>query len=416
MGLYEETRERFEKGMRSGRADTLKVIASVVLSRLRANQEKLGRMKERYRRIKEGAVERLEELVEQARDSLRAVGCEVFEARTGEEAVRYLLDQLEGEGVVVKSKSNTLKELDLLERLEGRGVEVVETDLGDRIIQLSGEEPLHPVGPAVHLTLEEVAGALSREVGRELPPDVEEIVRASRLRLRERILGARVALTGANAIAAEEGAIGLVENEGNISLITRLPERHLAVAGIDKIVPTLEEAATVMKTCEAFLTVTGAYYSFIKGPSRTADVMGIEQFGMHGAKEVHVVLLDGWRREAVRRGMGELLYCCNCGACLSVCPVLLETAHAFSSRVGAGPIGVVRTWFVLGPEEAIRAGLFACTGCGACREICPGSIDFPRLIERLRREACSRGLTLPPHSSLAENILRVGNPFGERPG
>ncbi|MEM3011995.1 MAG: LUD domain-containing protein, partial [Candidatus Hadarchaeales archaeon] len=288
MGLYEETRERFGREMKSGRADTLKVIASVVLSRLRADEGKLRRMKERYRGIKEEAVGRLEELVGQAKDSLRAVGCEVFEARTGGEAVEYLLKQTEGEKVVVKSKSNTLKELDLLERLEEKGVEVVETDLGDRIIQLAGEEPLHPVGPAVHLTLEEVARSLSKEVGRELPADVEEIIRASRGKLRERILGARVGLTGANAIAAEEGAVGLVENEGNISLITRLPEKHLAVAGIEKIVPTLEEAATVMKTCETFLTVTGAYHSFIKGPSRTADVMGIEQFGMHGAKEVHV--------------------------------------------------------------------------------------------------------------------------------
>lgn len=414
MDLYEETRERFGREMKSGRADTLKVIASVVLSRLRADEGKLRRMKERYRRIKEEAVGRLEELVGQAKDSLRAVGCEVFEARTGGEAVEYLLKQTEGEKVVVKSKSNTLKELDLLERLEEEGVEVVETDLGDRIIQLAGEEPLHPVGPAVHLTLEEVARSLSKEVGRELPADVEEIIRASRGKLRERILGARVGLTGANAIAAEEGAVGLVENEGNISLITRLPEKHLAVAGIEKIVPTLEEAATVMKTCETFLTVTGAYHSFIKGPSRTADVMGIEQFGMHGAKEVHVVLLDGWRREAARMGLEEVLYCCNCGACLSVCPVLLETAHAFSSKVGAGPIGVVRTWFVLGPEEAVRAGLFACTGCGACREICPGSIDFPSIIERLRAETCARGLVLPPHASVAENIRRTGNPFGEK--
>ncbi|MEM0359471.1 MAG: LUD domain-containing protein [Candidatus Hadarchaeales archaeon] len=414
MGLYEETRERLERGMKDGRTETLKVIASVVLSRLRADEGKLRRMKERYRKIKEGAVGRLEELVGLAKDSLRAVGCEVFEARKGEEAVEYLLKQIGEERMVVKSKSNTLKELELVEKLERRGVEVVETDLGDRIIQLAGEEPLHPVGPAVHLTLEEVARALSREVGRELPADVEEIIKASRERLRERILGARVGLTGANAIAAEEGAVGLVENEGNISLITRLPEKHLAVAGIEKIVPTMEEAVTVMKTCETFLTVVGAYHSFIKGPSRTADVMGIEQLGMHGAKEVHVVLLDGWRREAVRMGLEEVLYCCNCGACLSVCPVLLETAHAFSSKVGAGPIGVVRTWFVLGPEEAIRAGLFACTGCGACREICPGSIDFPKIIERLRGKTCARGLVLPPHTSIAENIRSTGNPFGEK--
>ncbi|MEM2783022.1 MAG: LUD domain-containing protein, partial [Candidatus Hadarchaeales archaeon] len=298
MGLYEETRERLERGMKDGRTETLKVIASVVLSRLGADEGKLRRMKERYRKIKEGAVGRLEELVGLAKDSLRAVGCEVFEARKGEEAVEYLLKQIGEERMVVKSKSNTLKELELVEKLERRGVEVVETDLGDRIIQLAGEEPLHPVGPAVHLTLEEVARALSREVGRELPADVEEIIKASRERLRERILGARVGLTGANAIAAEEGAVGLVENEGNISLITRLPEKHLAVAGIEKIVPTMEEAVTVMKTCETFLTVVGAYHSFIKGPSRTADVMGIEQLGMHGAKEVHVVLLDGWRREA----------------------------------------------------------------------------------------------------------------------
>lgn len=411
--LYESVRDRFKSEIGKEVINTLNVVLEVINGRLRENWEKLTRLKEKYRGIKERSIDGLDELVKTAQESLKKVGCEVFLAEKARDAVDYVLSQAGGEEMIVKSKSNTINELGLVEYLKNRGTKVIETDLGDRIIQLTGEIPLHPTGPAIHILVEDIAEAFSREVGSKVEPEADEIMRVAREGLREKILASNVGLTGANVISAEEGSIGLIENEGNISLITRLPKKHIVVAGIDKIVPNLEDAVIVLKTAEAFLTITGAYSSFIKGPSRTADIMGIERFGMHGAKEVHVVLLDDWRTKAMKNGLEEILYCCNCGACLASCPIFRETGRAFTSKVGVGPMGLVRTFFIFGAVDAIESGLFTCTGCGACKEICPGSINFPEIIEKLRSLTIRQGLVLPPHLRIINSILEKSNPFDE---
>ncbi len=374
---------------------------------------KLKKLSEKYRQIKEYSIKNLDELVKIAKENLEKNNCQVFLAKTAEDAKKYVLKETEGVDLITKSKSTTAKECGIIKALEEKGITVIETDLGDRIIQLSGEEPSLPVGPGVHIPLTKVAEVFTKEVGYEVKPDFEPIRQAARANMREKMLQGKICLTGANAIGAEDGIIGLIENEGNISLITRLADKHIAVAGIDKIVPDWESATTIIKSMEQYLEITGTYTSFIKGPSRTADLQGINVLGMHGAQEVHVVLVDDWRTRAKNAGFEELLYCTNCSACFFACTAVLAGGLAYGSEAVKGGIGIVRSAFSEGIEAAVRNGLFMCVGCKACIELCPGRIDVAGMLERLRAIAVEQGYGVPPHLKIAENMEKYENPFGE---
>nr|MDO8075821.1 LUD domain-containing protein [Candidatus Freyarchaeota archaeon] len=380
-----------------------------------AKMPQLRKLSEKYRKIKEYSIANLDELVKTAKENLEKNDCQVFLAKTAEDAKNYVLEETEGVDLITKSKSTTAKECGIVKALEERGVTIIETDLGDRIIQLTGEEPSLPVGPGVHVPLDKVAEAFSRDVGYKVEPDFDPIRIAARANMREKMLQGKVCLTGANAIGAEDGIIGLIENEGNISLITRLADKHIAVAGIDKIVPDWESATTIIKSMEAYLDICGSYTSFIKGPSRTADLQGINVLGMHGAQEVHVVLVDDWRTRAKNAGFEELLYCTNCSACFFACTAVLSGGLAYGSDVVKGAIGILRSAFSEGIEAAVRNGLFMCNGCRACVELCPGRIDTPGMIERLRAVAVEQGYGVPAHLRVSENISKYENPFGEPP-
>lgn len=373
----------------------------------------LKKLSESYRRIKEYSINNLEELVKIAKENLEKNDNHVFLAKTAEEAKNYVLKETEGVDLITKSKSTTAKECGITKALEERGVTIVETDLGDRIIQLGKEEPSIPMGPAVHVNLDRVAEIFSKDLGYKVEPDFEPIRIAARKNMREKMLQGKLCLTGANAIGAEDGIIGLIENEGNISIITRLADKHIAVAGIDKIVPDWESATTIIKSMEAFLDICGSYTSFIKGPSRTADLQGINVLGMHGAQEVHVVLVDDWRTRAKNSGFEELLYCTNCSACFFACTAVLAGGLAYGSEDVKGGIGIVRSAFANGIEDAVKNGLFMCIGCKACTELCPGKIDIAGMIEKLRAIAIEQGYGVPSHLKIAENMKKFENPFGE---
>ncbi|MGQ9720549.1 MAG: LUD domain-containing protein [Candidatus Jordarchaeum sp.] len=373
----------------------------------------LKKLSESYRRIKEYSINNLEELVKIAKENLEKNNNHVFIAKTAEDAKKYVLKETEGVDLITKSKSTTAKECGITKALEERGVTIIETDLGDRIIQIGKEEPSLPIGPAVHVTLGRVAEIFSKDLGYEVEPDFEPIRIAARKNMREKMLQGKTCLTGANAIGAEDGIIGLIENEGNISLITRLADKHIAVAGIDKIVPDWESATTIIKSMESFLDICGSYTSFIKGPSRTADLQGINVLGMHGAQEVHVVLVDDWRTRAKNSGFEELLYCTNCSACFFACTAVLAGGLAYGSEDVKGGIGVVRSAFTDGIEDAVKNGLFMCIGCKACTELCPGRIDIASMIERLRAIAIEQGFGVPSHIKIAEYMDKYENPFGE---
>ena len=407
---FEQVMEMVQRGIET--IGDVKVAFSVGYTGRIMKNTRIEPLKAEFIDLKKEIVKNLDKLIDQAVENLKGKFCEVCVAKTREEAMAYILKELEGEKLVVKSKTNTGKEIGLVKQIEAKGIEIVETDIGDRIIQLSGEHPSLPIGPAVHLMPDYIAKVFSKYYNTPVAPDPREIVKVGRTELRKQILASNVGITGANVIVAEEGSIGLIENEGNISLITRLPRKHIAIAGIDKIVPTWKDAITVLRVMEATFDLRGAYCSFIKGPSGTGDIQGIEILGMHGAQEVHVVLVDDYRTKALERGFGELLYCINCGRCFLACPII-QTAgiEIFLTEVATGPIGLVKAAMIKGIDAAVAAGLWLCSGCNRCKELCPADIDIPGMIEKLREEAIKSGQILPEHQKMLESIQKHDNPF-----
>jgi L-lactate dehydrogenase complex protein LldG len=387
---------------------------AAVLRRQTARMDLKG-AQEKFRKIKEYSIENLEKLIQQAKASLEKNSCKVHICAKADEAIKLVTELSEGEEFVLKSKSNEVKELGLPEALESEGIKVIETDLGDRALQLTGDKPFHAQGPAVLVPAVKIAEAFSKNLGETIRPVPPDIVAAARKGFRDLFFKAKVGITGANAIAAE-GAIVLVENEGNISNITRLCDRHIVVAGINKIVPTFEDAFHIARTNEHFLGILGTYISVIAGPSRTRDISGLEVLGVHGAKEVHVVLVDDWRTRAKQEGFEESLYCVHCSSCFYDCPVFRQVGSDYGYKFkNFGGIGVVHTAFQKGLKEAARAGLFACTVCKGCVDKCPGKIDTLGMILKLRRRAIDEGIKPPIYDATTKNIEKTGNIFSLSP-
>ncbi len=336
---------------------------------------------------KEYAIGHLAELVDQSVARLQENGFIVFRARTAGEAVDYILKLVQG-GSVVKSKSNAVKEIGLVDALEAAGVTVVETDLGDRICQMGSIPASHPIGPALHVPVQKVAELFAAETGQPVPPVPEEIVKVARETLRQRFFEAKVGLSGANAICADTGSVVVMENEGNIRNVTNLPPVHIIVAGIEKIVPTLEDGIKVARVAGLYGMGLdfATYVSVISGPSRTHAVEGKVVHGLQGPGEVHIVLLEEGRWEAIKEGFAESLYCINCGSCLGRCPVYGELGERYGYKYFGG-IGVIRTAFNNSLEKALEAGLTLCLNCRKCVAACPVHINTPGMIQRLRERA-----------------------------
>ncbi|MHA1130359.1 MAG: LUD domain-containing protein [Candidatus Helarchaeota archaeon] len=410
--MFDEIMEKVQSGIED--VKDLKLTLTVGYTGKIMDNKRVDPLKPEFIELKKEIVKNLDKLVDEAIENLKAHFFTVFLAKTREEAIEYILKEVEGEKMVVKSKTNTGKEIGLSKTLEAKGIEVIETDIGDRIIQISKELPGIPIGPAAHLDPTFIAEVFSKYYNVSIKPEAAEIVKVGREKLRKQILDANVGLTGANVVVAEEGSIGLMENEGNISLITRLPQKHIAIAGIDKVVPTWKDSITVLRVMEAAFNLRGAYCSFIKGPSGTADIRGLEVLGMHGAQEVHLILVDDYRSKAKERGFEELLYCINCGRCWMACPIIQQAGvEMFFTDVATGPIGLVKAAMIKGINAAVAAGLYLCSGCNRCKELCPANIDIPGMIEKLREEAIKTGLILPEHQKLLESIQNYNNPFGK---
>lgn len=354
------------------------------------------------RAIKAQAIARLPDLVAQFKEEAEKAGAVVYDPVDAEGAALQVLGIIQARGAqrAVKSKSMLTEEIGLNRVLGAAGIDVVETDLGEWIIQLAGERPSHFVGPAIHKTREEIAALFSRTLGREIPPDPETLVQVARQQLRQAFISADVGISGANIAIADTGTLVIVTNEGNARLVTTLPPIHIAVVGIEKIVPDLMSAATILKylpKSAAGQKIT-SYVSFITGPSRTADIEMTLTTGVHGPKELHIVLVDNGR-ERLRADdeFREALHCVKCGACLNVCPVFrIVGGHVFG-HVYNGGIGAVLTAFLHGMNEAVDP-LQLCTTCHRCVDVCTSGIDIPRLVVALRRRAVEqRGLSTMDH-------------------
>jgi iron-sulfur cluster protein len=366
-------------------------------------------------------LERLPELVEQFTQRLEAVGGKVHFARDAA-AARDIIAQIcwnagssrsdGGRMVVTKVKSMAAEEIELNPYLEALGMEVVETDLGERMVQLTHTHPSHLIAPAIHLTKEDAANVFGTE------PTVEAIQQHARQSLRQKFIDAAVGISGANMAIAETGTIVLVTNEGNADLTTTLPPVHIALFGIDKLVATLDDAVAVLRMLPRSGTgqVMTSYVNWITGPSRSADIEQSLTIGVHGPREMHCVILDNGREEMRADPVfHDALTCIRCGACSNACPPFMAVGGHQFGHIYNGPIGLVLTPFHHGLEAADLPNTL-CTQCNACQEICPVDIPLPRQIlehrkkgrKSLRKKAV---LGLWKRPELADRVLRAGAPF-----
>lgn len=348
-------------------------------------------MRQRGHDIRAGAMERLEEHLGQFERAAAANGIHVVHAATAEDACRYIVSLAKriGATTAVKSKSMVTEEIHLNHALETAGVRPIETDLGEYIAQLNGQPPFHLTAPVIHLSREEIGRVLTEKLGVPFTSDPRELTMLARDALRREFMRARLGVSGANFLVAESGSIVLVTNEGNGRMCTTLPARegprvHVAVTGIEKVVPTFKDAAHLLRLLGRSSTgqrIT-VYTTFIQGPRRDEP---------SGPDEVHVVLLDNGRRSMLRDShLREALFCIRCGACSNVCPVYNRVGgHAYQS-VYNGPIGSVWSPALWNTEQAATLP-FASSLCGACADICPVKIDIHHALLWQRRLAVDRG-------------------------
>ncbi len=338
------------------------------------------------RRIKEEAIAHLDELIVELTRKLEERGCAVFAAACADEARDYIVDVARKAGArrVVKGKSMTTEEIGLNPALEQAGMEVLETDLGEYIVQLRREPPSHIITPAIHLSKEDIGELFHEKFGVPYTPEPEKLTAEARARLREGFLGADVGITGVNFAIAETGTLIVVENEGNGRMSSTMPDVFIAVMGIEKVIPRLSDVPHFLEVLAR--TATGqkltTYTNFISGPRRAGEP--------DGPREMHLVILDNGRSAMLADPvMREALYCIRCGACLNVCPVYRHIGgHAYRSPY-PGPIGSIVSPNLIGPSTAALP--FASTLCGACKEVCPVRIDIPRILLHLRwKETSSR--------------------------
>ncbi len=320
-----------------------------------------------------------------------ATGAEVLWARDGAEVSRLVVDIARRHGVskAVKSKSMLSEEAQLNEALAAAGIRPVETDLGEYIVQLAGETPSHIIAPAVHKTIGEVEALFAKEHGRPLETrtsaDIPAMAQEARAVLRQHFLSAEMGISGANFLIAETGSAALVTNEGNGRMVTTLPRIHVVITGIEKIVPTLEDFATLMRLLPRSATgqAISNYVSLLTGTKRDGD--------HDGPEKTIFILVDNGRANLLGSDYQDMLRCIRCGACMNHCPVYFSLGGHAYGWVYPGPMGSVLTPLFTGIENALDLP-HASTGCNQCGAVCPVDIPLPTLMHRLREEQNERGL------------------------
>ena len=366
------------------------------------SEERVPKILEHYEYLKDLAnevkearkrsISRLDELIDQLLESAKKVGVKTFLAETPEDAREYIAGIVGKGKLIVLSKSMVAEEVGLREYLEERGNEVWETDLGQLLIQLEESKPMHTIAPAIHMTVNRAAELVRRKLRLDIPdnPKAEDIVAAVRRFLREKFINADYGISGANAVAADTAAIVLVENEGNIRLVTGLPPRHIIITGIEKIVENLDIAvkqALVQAAYGALYPPT--YINIIAGPSSTADIEHTRVYGAHGPREVYLVLLDNGRMKARGTPLEEQLRCVRCGKCQWECPVWRHTANYWGGPVYGGPMGINWTAITSSTETAGALAML-CLQCKRCDAVCPVEIPISSIIRWLKKQYAQR--------------------------
>jgi len=348
-------------------------------------------LRDSARDIKNHVLAHLDLYLEHYETKVREAGGHVHFARTAEEACATIVDICKAQGArtVTKGKSMVSEEIGLNAAIEAAGMEAIETDLGEYIIQLRGEAPSHIIAPAVHLTKEQVEQDF-RRIHTHLDPErdltqAESLLTEARMVLRKRFLEADVGITGANFLVAETGTSIIVTNEGNGDLTQTLPRVHIVVASIEKIVPTLEDAAQILRVLGRSATGQdmSVYTTLSTGPRRPEDVDGPQAY--------HVVLVDNGRSAMLGTEFEEMLRCIRCGACMNHCPVYHAVGGHAYGWVYPGPMGAVLSPSLLGVDKAGHLPN-ASTFCGRCESVCPVRIPLPKLMRHWREREYERHL------------------------
>jgi len=380
--------------------------------------DNLEKIKEQVNRIRSESVGNWD-LLQKAISTLERNRFKVIQAKDSAEACEILLKEIGEERLVVKSKSNISKEIGLTPFLIQHGIEVVETDIGDRITQIAGHRASHYTGPACHLSRYEIAQILSKHLRREVPPVPEDEMLAVREDIESYLQKAKVGITGANAITAQEGAILILHNEGNVTRV-RTRSKHLIITSIDKVYPCLEDTL-IMLRLETYLatgTLFPAFIDIVAGRSKSSDIEKQLFYGVHEPESVVVVLLDNERKRILEelKDFSDLLSCIGCGNCLLDCPTYNAIGSSFGTDGMLGGRGVALSCLQKGLREGIEDGLFLCTTCGLCGEVCPVGIDAGKRLKDLRRaslESPEISSQLDEVTQLQNTIDRYGTPYGE---
>ena len=357
-------------------------------------------LREQAREIKRHTLDNLDFYLDLLADRVSRNGGHVHFARDATEANSIVTELARSRGVklATKSKSMVSEEIGLNEALADVGVEAVETDLGEYIIQLAEETPFHIVAPAMHKTRQQVSDLFSDKIGTPDLEEIEDMTEAARNALRAKFLQADMGITGANFLVAETGALVIVTNEGNGRFCTSAPPIHVAITGMEKVIPSLEDLAIFLRLLPRAATGQRltSYVSMVSGPRRSEDADGPEEF--------HLVVVDNGRsRLLADPELREALYCIRCGACLNICPVYRKVGGHAYGWVYPGPIGAVVSPVLVGLPQAHDLPN-ASSLCGACRDVCPIKINIPHMLLALRNRLAESESPRERHNKVFERL------------
>jgi L-lactate dehydrogenase complex protein LldF len=346
-----------------------------------AELDNFEEIREAAAQIRQRSLEHLDFFLEEFERNATARGATVHWAETREDVARIVCEIARNNAVrkAVKSKSMVSEECALNDALEAAGIEVVETDLGEYILQLGHEAPSHIIAPVIHKTKDQISDLFAEKHARPRKTDIGAMTREAREVLRPHFLSADMGISGANFVVAETGSTLIVTNEGNGRMATTLPRIHVAITGIEKVVPTLEDVATLLRLLPRSATGQSIsnYVSITTGVRQAGDLDGPEQF--------HIVLLDAGRSRLLGGEFREMLRCIRCGACMNHCPVYQSVGGHAYGWVYPGPMGSVLTPNYVGIENALELP-HAATLCNQCGVVCPVKIPLPELLRKLREK------------------------------
>ncbi|MBT3388998.1 MAG: iron-sulfur cluster-binding protein [Chloroflexi bacterium] len=331
--------------------------------------------------IRAHTIQHMDAYLTKFEQNFTAAGGQIHFAATDKDACQIVTDIAKEHGVktAVKSKSMATEEIGLNDALAKAGIQAIETDLGEYIIQLAGTGPSHILAPAVHLKKEEIADIFTEKLGVDAPPDPQQLTRIARETLRAEFLKADMGISGGNFLIAETGTLVMVTNEGNGRMVSTMPELQVAIVGFDKIIPDWESLTIFLKLLARSATgqKMSTYTQFITGPRRSDDE--------GGPKEFHIVIIDNGRSKILKDPVGrDVLKCIRCSACANNCPVYQNVGGFAYGWFISGPIGAIYTPQIL-DTQAARELPFASTLCGACGDVCPVKIPIPDILRHLRR-------------------------------